>query len=94
VTRAANAAGLIIVPNPFWGPLNTRGRFLWSGRAAATLSNDVRQHGTHYEARLKHECRPGGLTGTVTQNVMRVHRKLQLRIIVIWRVSVKIMLIR
>jgi hypothetical protein len=24
------------------GPLNTRGRFLWSGRAAATLSNDVR----------------------------------------------------
>jgi hypothetical protein len=52
------------------------------------------QHSTHYEARLKHECRPGGLTGTVTENVMRVHRKLQLRIIVIWRVSVKIMLIR
>ena len=43
---------------------------------------------------LKHECRPGGLTGTVTENVMRVHRKLRLRIIVIWRVSVKIMLIR
>jgi hypothetical protein len=39
---------------------------------------------------LKHECRPEWLTGTVTENVMRTHRKLRLRIIVVLTLKVKI----